>query len=91
MNANLFLESKDINLIDLLVDSERATALKQLSMHLHSITLNDHQLCDIELLTTGAFSPLTGFMTRSDYEGCFRPHAVAGRHYLAAADLFECV
>ena len=68
MDANLSSESNDINLIDLLVDSERAVVLKQLSMHLHSITLNDHQLCDIELLATGAFSPLAGFMTRSDYE-----------------------
>jgi sulfate adenylyltransferase len=32
------------------------------------IILNDRQLCDLELLSTGAFSPLKGFMTRSDYE-----------------------
>ncbi len=55
-------------LVNLLVDPERAEVLKELSLHLPSITLNDHQLCDIELLTTGALSPLTGFMTRPDYE-----------------------
>lgn len=54
--------------VDLLVDSRRSTMLKQLSMGLSSITLDDRQLCDFELLTTGAFSPLTGFMTRSNYE-----------------------
>src|SRR5512146_1024028 len=27
------------------------------------------QLCDLELLTNGAFSPLTGFMTQKQYEG----------------------
>jgi ATP sulfurylase len=32
------------------------------------ITLNERQMCDLELLATGAFSPLKGFMTRSDYE-----------------------
>ena len=31
------------------------------------ILLNDRQLCDFELLATGAFSPLTGFMNREDY------------------------
>ncbi|RJQ68923.1 MAG: bifunctional sulfate adenylyltransferase/adenylylsulfate kinase [Desulfobacteraceae bacterium] len=55
-------------LVNLLVDHERAAVLKDLSLHLSSITLNDHQLCDIELLTTGAFSPLDGFMVRTDYE-----------------------
>lgn len=56
------------NLVQLIVDEQRAAVLKGLSMHLPSITLNDHQLCDIELLATGAFSPLRGFMTRPDYE-----------------------
>jgi sulfate adenylyltransferase len=32
------------------------------------IILNDRQLCDFELLSTGAYSPLKGFMTRADYE-----------------------
>jgi sulfate adenylyltransferase len=52
----------------LLVDQDRADILKSLTIHLSSITLDDHQLCDIELLATGAFSPLEGFMVRSDYE-----------------------
>jgi len=55
-------------LVDLLVDADRAAILKDLATHLSSITLNDHQLCDIELLATGAFSPLKGFMNRPDYE-----------------------
>lgn len=59
---------KNNGLVNLLVNKERAAPLKELSMHLPSITLNDHQLCDIELLSTGAFSPLKGFMTRPDYE-----------------------
>ncbi len=56
------------NLVQLIVDEQRAEVLKALSMHLPSTTLNDHQLCDIELLSTGALSPLRGFMTRPDYE-----------------------
>jgi sulfate adenylyltransferase len=54
--------------VNLLVDFERATLLKKISTDLASITLDDRQLCDFELLTTGAFSPLTGFMNRSNYE-----------------------
>ncbi len=34
------------------------------------ITLNDRQVCDYELLANGGFSPLDGFMTKSDYESC---------------------
>ena len=55
-------------LIDLLVDEERAALLRDIALSLPDITLNDRQLCDLELLATGAFSPLTGFMDRSDYE-----------------------
>jgi len=54
--------------VNLLVDPERSELLKRLSTDLTSITLNDRQLCDFELLTIGAYSPLEGFMNRSDYE-----------------------
>jgi sulfate adenylyltransferase len=54
--------------INLMVDDERADTLKEVALNLPDIILNDRQLCDLELLTTGAFSPLDGFMTRSDYE-----------------------
>lgn len=55
-------------LMNLIVDSKRAEVLKQIAMNLPDITLNDHQLCDLELLAIGAFSPLDGFVIRSDYE-----------------------
>jgi sulfate adenylyltransferase len=56
------------SLVNLLVDEQRAGVLKNIVLNLPDITLNDRQLCDLELLATGAFSPLTGFMNRSDYE-----------------------
>ena len=31
-------------------------------------TLTPRQLCDLELLLSGGFSPLRGFMNRADYE-----------------------
>jgi len=34
-----------------------------------TIELNARQLCDVELLSVGAFSPLEGFMNRETYDG----------------------
>ena len=56
------------SLVNLLVDDQRIAKLKEIVFNLPDIILNDRQLCDLELLSTGAFSPLKGFMTRSDYE-----------------------
>ena len=69
MNHNgIWVEPHGGKLISLLVDEQRASLLKEISLNLPDITLNDRQMCDLELLSTGAFSPLEGFMTRSDYE-----------------------
>ena len=56
------------DLVNLLVGEEKINLLKELAFNLPDITLNDHQLCDFELLASGAFSPLKGFMIREDYE-----------------------
>ena len=55
-------------LVNLLIDDQRASVLKQIAMNLSDILLNTRQLCDLELLATGVFSPLEGFMKRLDYE-----------------------
>lgn len=55
-------------LIDLIVSDEQKRELKKVSMEYTSITLSDRQICDLELLMNGAFSPLNGFMNRNDYE-----------------------
>ncbi|MFZ7124551.1 MAG: bifunctional sulfate adenylyltransferase/adenylylsulfate kinase [Desulfobacterales bacterium] len=56
------------SLVNLVVNPDRAELLKSLSREFYDITLNPRQLCDLELLASGAFTPLDGFMTRSDYE-----------------------
>ena len=56
-------------LVDLMVDTTAATALKEESVSLPSWDLTDRQMCDLELLATGGFSPLTGFLTRAEYDG----------------------
>ena len=54
-------------LIDLLVPREQAAELKARAGGLPSIQLSDRATCDLELLATGAFSPLDRFMGENDY------------------------
>ena len=56
-------------LIQLIAQPEKITELKAHSKEWPSWDLTGRQLCDLELLLTGGFSPLRGFMTRPDYEG----------------------
>ena len=55
------------SLINLIVDQEQHLNLKKLLPSLPDIILNERQLCDFELICTGVFSPLTGFMTQVAY------------------------
>ena len=55
-------------LVDLYVGPERRAEIKTESRELVSWDLTPRQLCDVELLLNGAFSPLRGFMTKADYE-----------------------
>jgi sulfate adenylyltransferase len=52
-----------------MVSAERSAELKSHSREWPSWDLTARQLCDLELLLSGGFSPLRGFMTRADYEG----------------------
>ena len=56
-------------LIDLLAAPEKAAELKAHSREWPSWDLTARQICDLELLMSGGFSPLRGFMTKADYEG----------------------
>jgi len=55
-------------LIDRLVVGDAAQALAEKAGGLTRVDLDDRQLADIEMLTTGAMSPLEGFMVQEDYE-----------------------
>ena len=56
------------SLVDCLAEKQRAEELKGLSTQWPSWNLTSRQICDLELLLFGGFSPLSGFMTRADYQ-----------------------
>src|SRR5215470_8704630 len=55
-------------LVSCIADSERRRELQSASKDWLSWDLTPRQICDLELLTNGGFSPLQGFMRQSDYE-----------------------
>ncbi len=55
-------------LVNLVVTGEERTALIEKASHLQSIKISPRNLCDLELLATGGFSPLDRFMGHKDYE-----------------------
>jgi len=57
-----------VRLIDLMVNEEQAADMKTASREWPSWNLTSRQICDLELLTNGGFSPLQGFMNQADYE-----------------------
>ncbi|MCH8165693.1 MAG: sulfate adenylyltransferase [Planctomycetes bacterium] len=55
-------------LINRMVESSRAEALAAEAAAMRSITLSTKQACDLEMMATGAFSPLTGFVGKADFD-----------------------
>src|SRR5215813_2785102 len=54
-------------LVDLTVPEEEHEGLLASAKELQAIQLSERSLCDIEMLATGAFSPLAQFMGADDY------------------------
>jgi len=64
-------------LLDLVVSEARAQELKEASRDWPSWDLTERQVCDLELLLNGGFSPLRGFMDRVAYEGVLQDMRLA--------------
>jgi sulfate adenylyltransferase len=55
-------------LLNLYADENAIVAEKNKAQNCLSWSLTRRQLCDVELLLNGAFSPLNGFLTQHDYD-----------------------
>ena len=57
------------SLVSLLTDPDETRELAGRARELETLQLSSRAACDLELLATGAFSPLTRFMGHDDYRG----------------------
>ncbi len=55
------------DLVDLYVKADQVAEQQRLAQDLPAWTLTQRQICDLELLLNGAFSPLEGFMNEADF------------------------
>ncbi|KAI1472294.1 putative sulfate adenylyltransferase [Daldinia caldariorum] len=58
-------------------DLPRQAQLAAEAETLPAITLTERQLCDLELILNGGFSPLEGFMNEADYNGVVKDNRLA--------------
>jgi sulfate adenylyltransferase len=66
-NASELIAPYGGELINLLAQGEEREELTHRASELKSLQLSARSLCDLELLSTGAFSPLDRFMGKADY------------------------
>jgi sulfate adenylyltransferase len=67
-------------LVNLVVDPDEIAELRRCAESLPSITLSHFHVCDLELLSTGAFSPLDRFMGKADYQRVLSEMRLASGH-----------
>jgi sulfate adenylyltransferase len=67
-------------LIDLLVPAAELDEVKAYASRLPSLQLTERAVCDLELLATGAFSPLDRFMNQADFQRVLDESRLANGH-----------
>ena len=65
--SNLIITTHGEKLCNLMQDEQYRNKFNKDILQLKSLTLSNRQLCDIEMILNGGFSPIDGFMNRKDY------------------------
>ena len=50
------------------MNDQSKNILKKKSINYRNWVLTDRQICDLEMILNGGFSPLSGFLGKNDYE-----------------------
>jgi len=80
MSRRLLIPPCGGSLVDLLVPEEEHSDFKQFASRLPSLQLSDRAVCDLELLASGGFSPLSQFMSSRDYQRVLAEMRLADGH-----------
>jgi sulfate adenylyltransferase len=67
-------------LVDLILPLEEQDELQEYAGRLPSITISERITCDLELLASGAFSPLDQFVGDEDYQRILYEMCLGGEH-----------
>jgi sulfate adenylyltransferase len=76
--ADALIEPHGGRLVDLMAPAERAAEIKEESRDWPSWDLSQRQVCDLEMLLGGSFSPLDRFMGRADHDAVCARMRLAG-------------
>jgi sulfate adenylyltransferase len=68
MSGSLLIQPYGGNLVNLLVHAEELDERRAYASRLPSIQISERSLCDLQLLASGAFSPLDRFVGKEDHQ-----------------------
>src|SRR5580765_8482275 len=78
MNQSILIPPYGGKLVNLLVSAEQQNELKAHAVSLPSMRISERSVCDLQMLASGAFSPLDRFVGKADYESILAEMRLAG-------------
>ena len=78
--SNSIIQPHGGKLCNSFLQKENLNDIKNEILRLRSWSLTDRQLCDVELILNGGFSPLVGFMNQDDYDSVCEKTRLQNNH-----------